>query len=148
MEIKKRIEEFKQKFPEIINIAVVNKKRLMINIPKEQLLKLTKYIFENLGCRYIIVSAMDSKEGYEIIYHYSDDNSGWIFNLNVMLPKDKPEVESVTSIVYGAEWIEREIMDILGIKFLNHPKPERFLMAESWPKDEYPFRRNFKQEKK
>jgi len=85
---------------------------------------------------------MDSKEGYEIIYHYSDDSSGWVINLNVMLPHDNPVVESITPVVYGAEWIEREIMDLLGIKFLNYPKPERFLMAETWPENDFPLRRN------
>jgi NADH-quinone oxidoreductase subunit C len=140
MKIEKFIEEIKQKYPES-DIEVINQKRLMINIPRELLLKVTDYIFNVRELRYIIVSAMDSKDGYEIIYHYSDDTSGWIINLNVLLPHDSPEVESITPVVYGAEWIEREIMDLLGITFFNHPKPERFLMAESWPEGEYPLRR-------
>jgi Ni,Fe-hydrogenase III component G len=88
---------------------------------------------------------MDSKDGYEIIYHYSDDNTGWVMNLNVLLSHDDPEIESMTPIVYGIEWIEREIMDLLGIKFLNHPKPERFLLAETWPEGDYPLRRKIRQ---
>ena len=148
MNIDKFMKDIKEKFPRIINAKLINTKRLMIYIPKEALLKVTEYLFKDLGYRYIIVSAMDSKEGYEIIYHYSDDSTGWIMNLNVIIPHDKPEVESITPVVYGAEWIEREIMDLLGITFLNHPKPERFLFAESWPEGEYPFRREQKQEQK
>ncbi|MDP8209799.1 MAG: NADH-quinone oxidoreductase subunit C [Candidatus Stygibacter australis] len=140
MKIENFIEEVRKKYPDI-KVEEINLKRLMIYISKELLLDITSYLFATLGFRYIIVSGMDSKEGYEIIYHYSDDSSGWVINLNVMLPHDKPEVESITPVVYGAEWIEREIMDLLGIKFLNHPKPERFLMAESWPEGDFPLRR-------
>jgi len=138
--------ELKEKFKDIIDIEIITEKRLMVHIPKELLLKITEFMFSELGYRYIIVSGMDSKDGYEIIYHYSDDRTGWIMNLNVLLPHDKPEIESITPVVYGAEWIERELMDILGIKFLNHPKPERLLMSEDWPEGEYPLRRKMRQE--
>ena len=141
MKIENFIEEVRKKYPDI-KVEKINPKRLMIYISKELLLDITDYLFNTLGYRYIIVSGMDSKEGYEIIYHYSDDSSGWVINLNVMLPHDNPVVESITPVVYGAEWIEREIMDLLGIKFLNHPKPERFLMAETWPENDFPLRRN------
>ena len=141
MKIENFIEEVRKKYPDI-KVEEINPKRLMIYISKELLLDITDYLFNTLGYRYIIVSGMDSKEGYEIIYHYSDDSSGWVINLNVMLPHDNPVVESITPVVYGAEWIEREIMDLLGIKFLNHPKPERFLMAETWPENDFPLRRN------
>ena len=148
MDIEKYIEDIKVKFPKIIDAEVVNTKRLMIYIPKTNLLEVAEYLFKDLGYRYIIVTAMDSKEGFEIIYHFSDDSSGWIINLNVMLDRDKPEIESLTPVVYGAEWIEREIMDLLGIKFLNHPKPERFLFAEDWPDGKYPLRRDYIEEEK
>lgn len=138
--------ELKEKFPAISQIEIINKKRLMVYIPAKLLLQITNFLFRDMGCRYVIVTAMDAKEGYEIIYHFSDDKSGWLINLNVLLAHDKPEIESITPVVYGAEWIEREIMDLLGIKFKGHPKPERFLFAESWPQEEYPYRRKIRQE--
>ena len=148
MNIEQYTTELQTRFPEISKIEIVNKKRLMVHIPRSLLPKITEYWFKDLHYRYIIVSAMDSKEGYEMIYHYSDDKSGWIMSLNVLLPHADPEIESMTPIVYGIEWIEREIMDILGIKFLNHPKPERFLFAENWPEGEYPYRRKIRQEER
>jgi len=146
MNIDGYIKDLKGKFPTILKAVVVNKKRLMVYIPKDILLKITDYWFNDLNYRYVIVTAMDSKEGYEIIYHFSDDRTGWMMNLNVVIPHDKPEIESVTPVIYGIEWIEREIMDLLGIKILNHPKPERFLFAESWPEGEYPYRRKYHKE--
>lgn len=148
MNIEQYSKELQERFPEITKIEVINTKRLMVHIPDTLLKAVTEYWFNDLQYRYIIVTAMDSKEGYEIIYHYSDDKSGWVMNLNVLLPHDRTEIESMTSVVYGIEWIEREIMDILGIKFLNHPKPQRFLFAENWPEEEYPYRRKYRQEER
>lgn len=148
MNIDEYIHDLREQFPAIIKAEVVNKKRLMVYIPKDLLLQIASYWFHNLNYRYVIVTAMDSKEGYEIIYHFSDDKTGWMMNLNVVLPHDNPEIESLTSVVYGIEWIEREIMDLLGIKFLNHPKPERFLFAENWPEGEYPYRRKYHREER
>ncbi|MCF7920548.1 MAG: NADH-quinone oxidoreductase subunit C [Candidatus Cloacimonetes bacterium] len=146
MNIEKFMGDVRLKYPKILDIIEINRKRLMVFLPREELLAVTDYVFRELECRYIIVTGMDSQEGYEIIYHYSDDSSGWMINLNVILPHNDPQVESITPVVYGAEWIEREIMDLLGITFLHHPKPERFLMAESWPEGEYPFRRKNREE--
>ena len=87
---------------------------------------------------------MDSKEGYEIIYHFSLDKTGLIINLDVVIPKDKPEIDSIVPVTRGAEWIEREMFDILGIKFKGHPNLTRFLMADDWPKGKYPLRRDQK----
>ena len=142
MNIKNFQKEMKEKFSEkIIYTEIINVKRLMIYIKPSALLEIANYLFNDLKYRYVIESAMDSKNGYEIIYHFSDDNSGWIFNLNAIISREKPEIESLTQIVKGAEWIEREIFDLLGIKFLHHPNLKRFLFAESWPENEFPFRR-------
>ncbi|MBM4402906.1 MAG: NADH-quinone oxidoreductase subunit C [Candidatus Cloacimonetes bacterium] len=146
MSIENYISDLKIRFPQITNVEVINVKRLMVHIPTSVLAQITGYWFNELNYRYIIVSAMDSKDGFELIYHYSDDSSGWIMSLNVMLAHNEPTVESMTPIVYGIEWIEREIMDILGIQFLNHPKPERFLLPENWPEGNYPYRRKIRKE--
>ena len=62
-------------------------------------------------------------------------------SLRVLLSSEAPEVESISPIVKGAQWIEREIQDILGVKFLNHPDPRRFILADDWPEGVYPYRK-------
>lgn len=44
-----------------------------------------------------------------------------------------PWVESLTGVFRGAEWPEREVYDLMGIRFNNHPDPRRILMPKSWP---------------
>ena len=70
MVIENFMEILKTKFPqEVKDVKIVNTKRLMIYIDPQYLLKLGEYLFKDLGYRYIIVSASDIREGYELIYH-------------------------------------------------------------------------------
>ena len=137
------LKEIKEKFGDsIISLDKIKDKRVVVKIAKDSLLPVSTYLFKDIGFRYIISSAMDSEEGYEIIYHFSCDKTGLIVNLDVIIPKDKPEIESLVSVIKGTEWIEREIYEILGINFLNHPNLVKFLLPEDWPEGDYPMRRN------
>lgn len=62
--------------------------------------------------------------------------------LKVILPRDKPEIESVTSIWKTADWHEREAFDLFGITFLNHPDLRRLLMPADW--EGFPLRKDYK----
>ncbi len=44
-----------------------------------------------------------------------------------------PHVDSLTGIYRGAEWPEREVYDLMGIRFDGHPDPRRILMPKNWP---------------
>jgi NADH-quinone oxidoreductase subunit C len=55
--------------------------------------------------------------------------------------EEEPEVPTVTHIWLGAEWLEREIMDMMGITFVGNPDPRRLLMPDDW--DGHPHRRDY-----
>ncbi|HDP80320.1 MAG TPA: Fe-S-binding domain-containing protein, partial [Spirochaetes bacterium] len=55
-------------------------------------------------------------------------------------PENEP-IDSITPDIPNAGWSEREYMDLLGMKFNGHPKPKRLVVADDWPSDIYPLRR-------
>jgi len=140
----KSIDKIKEKFEDIIiEFQERSVTRYYVLIDRKDLLTFVSYIFNDLGARYIIETGLDTREGIEILYHFAFDDEGKIVSLRVVLPHEKTEVESISNIVTGAQWIEREIQDILGVTFLNHPDPRRFILADDWPKGNYPYRKNF-----
>ncbi|MBN1897456.1 MAG: NADH-quinone oxidoreductase subunit C [Spirochaetes bacterium] len=136
--------EFKS---QIIEVYTHNAKRIYVKIPREALVKVAEFLYKKARCRFAIASGMDTRDGLEIIYHFSDDaGSGVMINLKISVPHKDPQVESLTCLFKGAEWIEREMHELLGIKFKNHPNLVTLLLPEDWPKGVYPLRRNYKNE--
>jgi len=136
------IQSLKQRFQgKIIEFLEKSAKRYYIFIDSRDLLGVVDFVFNTLKARYQIISALDTPGGLEILYHFALDREGKVISLRILLPHDNPEVESIAPIVTGAQWIEREITEILGIRFLHHPDPRKFLLSEDWPEGSHPFRR-------
>ncbi len=57
------------------------------------------------------------------------------------VPKNKPIIDSVTSIWKGADWLERETYDLLGIEFSGHPDLRRIMLPEDW--EGFPLRKDY-----
>jgi NADH-quinone oxidoreductase subunit C len=139
------VEKLKNTFSkEILDSSSRNDRRSTLHIRPAALLPISEYLFKDLGFRFIIASAVHTKNGFEIYYHFSLDSSGLVLNLHVLLDKDKPEVESLTSMFEATNWIEREMHELFGIHFLHHPNLDQLLSEGNWAKGVYPYRKKFK----
>ncbi len=79
---------------------------------------------------------------FEVVYFlHSMERRGERVRLKCRLHGNNPEIESVTSIWVGANWYEREVFDLFGIRFRNHPNLTRIMMPDDW--DGHPLRRDF-----
>ena len=76
------------------------------------------------------ITAMDSKDGLVAIYHFDHFTQPGRVALYVVIPHEKPEVPSISSIFSGAEWHEREAFDFYGIRFTGHPDLVPLLLPE------------------
>ena len=135
-------ETLKLKFnSDISRIIVQQRSRLVIHIRKEALLEIASYFLNELSYRFIIATGMVSDNGFEIIYHFSDDKNGYVVNLLTELEESKPEIESLSNRIDAANWIEREIHELFGIKFINHPNLTKLISDGNWKDTEYPYAR-------
>jgi len=119
-----------------------NPRRVYITVDRKNIKEVALFLFEDCKARFVISTGIDTPKGFEILHHFSFDSFGKVVSLKVVVPKSNPELESITPIIPGAEFIEREIYEMLGVKFLNHPRPERLLLSDDWPKDIYPLRKD------
>lgn len=138
----------KEKFPDAVRETIVLKRnRATIEIDSSAILEISEYLLSELDMRFIIATAVHTKRGIEILYHYADDTDGNIFNINVILPVENPQIESLANRISAANWIEREMHEIMGITFTNHPEPETLISEGNWAEGVYPYRKDLTQQK-
>jgi len=139
MQIRERIKTRLGK--KIVEWQEVSARRIYFTVKKEDLFEVAKLLFKDLGLRFSIASGTDTPNAFEILYHFTFDATGEFYSVRVLLEDKKdPQVDSLTPIFPAAEWIEREIWEMLGIKFTGHPNLKRLLLAEDWPEGDYPLR--------
>jgi len=138
-ELKNRLSEVKDK---LIGIEETTERRLYLLCEAENAHAVNKFLFEDLSLRFVIITGIDSEDCFEMLYHFSNDESGCFVTVKAFIrDREKPSIESITPFVPAAEWIEREIHDILGIDFVNHPNLVRLILADDWPEGVYPLRK-------
>ncbi|MFC1490204.1 NADH-quinone oxidoreductase subunit C [Candidatus Latescibacterota bacterium] len=142
----KALSSIKKKFPNaLLDVFEKNDRRVYLTVDKSDIPVICRYMYEELGGRLAIASGIDSRSGIEILYHFMYPKEHLMISLKTKVEKPSPEIESIGAFYPAANWIEREIYDILGVTFKNHPDPRRILMADDWPEGDYPLRREFKE---
>ena len=124
--------------------VVEGKQYLEVTVIPGKIFELAKQLKENpqtdfdyLFCQ----SAVDYGDYFGVVYHLESVKNKHYIVLKVKIAnRENPQVESVYSLWKAAEYHEREIYDLLGIKFKNHPDLRRFFLDESWG---YPLRKDF-----
>ena len=118
-----------------------NPQRIYFKVDKKDIREIARVLFKDLGLRFATASGMDTPSGFEIVYHFSFDKTGQMISVRTFIEdKKNPAIDSLAVISPAFEWIEREIWEMLGIKFVGHPNLKRLLLAEDWPEGEYPLR--------
>ena len=136
------LDEIKQRLKrKISNWYEHNPQRIYFTVNKKDIREVAKVLFKDLGLRFAIASGTDTPGGLEILYHFSFDKTGQMVSVRTIIEdKQNPEIDSLAGLSPAFEWIEREIWEMLGIKFVGHPNLKRLLLAEDWPEGEYPLR--------
>ena len=140
-------EELKIKITELLATATFDETGEWLNIsvePKDwlpfaqQLRREENLQFDYLFC----LTCIDWKTNLTIVYHLSST----IFRHNIViksvLSNDKPEIESVSQIWKTADFHEREVYEMFGVNFLNHPDLRLLILPDGW-EGKNPMRKDF-----
>jgi NADH-quinone oxidoreductase subunit C len=97
-----------------------------------------QFQFDFLSC----LSGVDYADGnLGVTYHLFSFAKRHKINLKVLVPKDAPNVKTVSQIWETANWHEREAYDMIGIIFDGHKDLRRILLEEDW--EGHPLRKDF-----
>ena len=146
MDARARLNQLKEKFgSQILRADVPNDSRLYVYVDPEALKAICRYVFRDLDARYVISVGADDRSysGNFMVYHdFAFDKDKILFSIIVQLPADNPKVDSISDIVPGANWAEREIRDMFGIEPVGHPYPKRLILPDGWPDGLHPLRKD------
>jgi NADH-quinone oxidoreductase subunit C len=118
-----------------------------IYVPARQLVDACRALRDTPSLRFDFlaeITAVDflpREPRYQVVYHLVSIPNRLRLRVKVRVPSDSATVPTVQSIWPGAGWLEREVWDMFGIVFDNHPDLRRLLMPEDW--DGHPQRKDF-----
>jgi NADH-quinone oxidoreductase subunit C len=78
---------------------------------------------------------------FEVIYNLFSIKNSYRLLLKIRLPADKPDIDSLTSLWHTADWLEREVYDLMGINFVGHPNLCKIVTADEL--DGFPLRKDY-----
>jgi NADH-quinone oxidoreductase subunit C len=92
-------------------------------------------------CDVTAVDWFPSQPRFEVVYHLLSLSKKERVRLKARLDNESPVIESVTSVWPSANYFEREVFDLFGIRFTGHPRLERLLMPDNW--EGHPLRKDY-----
>jgi len=119
---------------------------LSIEINRDDVLKIIKFLRDDVNCQFLTlldvcgVDYPEDDERFEIVYHMLSMTHNNRIRIKLRTDEDTP-VASVTSLFSSANWWEREIWDLFGVAFIDHPDLRRILTDYGF--EGHPLRKDF-----
>ena len=142
MNITDIIKNVHDKFPG----AIIDQPEGWVVIRKEFLSGVCEFLkgspasFVSLHC----VTAVDRKDVVDVVYHLYSFQHRLMLTLKVSLLNADLSVSSLVPLWESANWLEREVFDLFGVKFIGHPDLRRILNPDDWT--DHPLRKDFKRD--
>jgi NADH-quinone oxidoreductase subunit C/D len=144
------LDSLKEKFPAAILATRVDAARAetSVSVAAARLLEIMRYLHDAPEAAFdhlTDICSVDYPEDqlrFEVVYHLHSLPLRQRLRLKARITEDDPTIASVTGIWKGAEFLEREVYDMMGIRFSGHPDLRRILMPEDYDEG-YPLRKDF-----
>ena len=144
MEAVRIYERLKERFPEKVLEVSERKPDPFAVIDPAAIVEVARFLRDDPEIAMECLSnetGVDYKERVEVVYHLFSYQHRHGCVLKVKLPRENSTLATVEEIWRAANWMEREIFDLLGVTFTGHSDMRRILMPEDWPG--YPLRKDF-----
>jgi len=116
-------------------------------VPAEKLFALTEKLKsdQRTALNYLVNhTAVDFTTHFTVVYHLESTDFRHIIVLKSLIKdRENPRIDSLAALYPAADYFEREVFDMFGIRFNNHPNLKRFFMEDDYG---YPLRKDFRDE--
>ena len=138
--------QLKAKFPELLSEPAEFRGELTMQVSDaERVAEVCDFAKKELGFDYLVdITSIDNygeDPRFTLVYHLYGYGHLRYLRLKTSVSEEKGEVPTVTDVWRTADWHEREIYDMMGLRFRGHPDLRRILMWEGYPY--HPLRKDF-----
>jgi NADH-quinone oxidoreductase subunit C len=137
--------EMASKIGEAIPQTVISVADSSITVKSQQLFQVAKFLKETPGLEFdflVNISGVDYLDYIEVVYHLVSLKHNHSLVLKTVCPdRENPVVPSVVSLWRGADFLEREEYDLMGVRFEGHPNLKRIYLWEGF--QGHPLRRDY-----
>ena len=123
-------------------IHTIRGNMLSLDVERSQLLSVCRFLRDQLGFNLLSsISGVDMVDHLETIYHVYALPRQQLLQFRVRIDPQEQVVDSIVSVWPGANWLEREVYDLFGIRFRGHPDLRRILLDDEF--EGYPLLKSF-----
>ncbi len=132
------IEQIKSKFPEAVQDTIEYRGETTLVVRPEALIEVATFLRDEPSLGFDLLSDVSAVDHYPaqprfaLNYHLYALESARSLRLKVWLDGETPSIASITGVYPGANWHEREVYDLMGIRFEGHPDLRRIFMPEDF----------------
>lgn len=139
-------QKLKTQFGDLLVIAPEFRGEITVQVVDAQkIAEVCAFAKKELGCDYLIdISSVDNygdDPRFAVVYELSGIGHNQHIRLKVNVSEEGAQLPTVTTVWRTANWHEREVYDMMGIRFAGHPDLRRILMWDGYPY--YPLRKDF-----
>jgi len=130
--------------PGAIVDASYNLKELTLTIDPARIIEVCELLKRDQFSRLAAVTCVDwypMEPRFEVVYHLHSISRNERLRLKCKVDGESPAIDSVVSVWKAADWYEREVFDLFGVTFRNHPNLKRILMPDDW--EGHPLRKDY-----
>ncbi len=134
-----------QRDPDLAAEGKVDRGQAIVWTPAARIVEACRFLKEDQGYRRLsFITAVDwypTEPRFEVVYNLHSIERNHYLRLKARVGGPEYEIDSVTGVWRAANWYEREVFDLFGIRFQGHPDLRRILMPEGW--EGHPLRKDY-----
>jgi len=141
------VRKLKDRDPQAAAEVISFRGETTIVVPRDRLIRTAEFLHSDPELAFDFLSDITAVDRFpveprfEVNYHLTSLKRRFRLRLKVKLTSKDPVVATVTTIWPTANWHEREIFDLMGVRFDGHPKLTRILMPDDW--EGHPHRKDY-----
>jgi len=121
-------------------------------VAADRIIDVLRFLRDDADCEFEMltdlcaVDYLGEEPRFEVVYHLYSVTKNHRVRIKARVPEDPCEIASACEVWPSANWMEREVWDLYGVRFAGHPDPRRLLLYEEF--EGHPLRKDYPKERR